>query len=1219
MKAGTRLLASLSLCAVATMMAAMLTTQSSQAVGKATIQTDLADYPPKTQVNVTGSGWLQGEVVELTFTETATTPPGGYTDGPFVFYATADDLGNIANGDFYTDQHDIGVHFLLTAKGVVSGRWAQTTFTDGLADLFWIDGDATTPAGSTAHDWDQVYADYLVRLGQGSGTGLTSGTGSIQFTSDGVGSAQDDAFANSPKDVDDITTWKWSRHAVSSPKTDLAHGFAAAYQESGYPDYGGTHTVLFVGTDRYASGSNSAISMWFLQHPIGARTDGTFCTRTGPACKATDVLETHMVGDLLIQASLGSSPTVAAYQWVGGKNPLQPLTLDSSQYTQAINSAAITVPWPFIDSSGSSKPLAQEFFEVGLDLNRVFHAANADLPDFSSFIITTRTSNSQTATLSDFILGNISTVPNIGVDKVADAATVSAGGQVKYTVTVRNVGVGDVTGATLNDPLPPGAGNDLDWTLAGDSSVFQISGSAGNQTLSFVSPQTLPNNSAPLIAHVVATSTSHDLGKLTNHARVDAAGESTDFQDNNDATADLVIVPKAVDDTYTTALNTAKVVSAAEGVLSNDGTPLTSISSILVTGPAHGTLTLAPGGSFTYTPANGWFGSDSFTYKDKDTFGNFSNIATVTINIGNNTPVAANDAYSVDEDATLTVPVVSGVLNNDTDGDNNVLAVATPAPVSGPSHGTLTLNSNGSFTYNPYANYNGSDSFTYKATDGAADSNTATVSLTVNPVNDAPQAVNDSASTSEDTAVAIAVLTNDTDVDQNTLSVKATSISAPAHGTATLITTGPDAGKILYTPEANYHGTDSFTYQATDGTADSNVATVTVTVSSVNDAPVAVNDSASTTEDTAVRVAVIPNDTDLDGDALAVKAGSISAPAHGTATLITSGPDAGKILYTPDANYNGPDSFTYRATDGTANSNIATVSITVNPANDAPSVSVDVVNGATSLAVNEGNTSVNTGTFADIDSSSVSITATVNGQPYGTIAQSSGPAGAWTWTYPTTDELGPVTVTITATDGEGASTSTTFSFTVLNVAPAIVMSNGTIVLTAGDSFTRPGSFLDPGDDTWSGTVNYGDGKGVQPLTLSGKTFSLASDAYAPGDHVVTVSVDDGDGGIDTMSFHVLVGALPAIAAVEALTAVSSSVSHDFTVTATSNAVHSYSIKWGDGTAAETGSTSLTDGSGSGTFTGSHPYAHKGTYNVFVTVTDSQTGISGTVTFTVTVN
>ena len=94
------------------------------------------------------------------------------------------------------------------------------------------------------------------------------------------------------------------------------------------------------------------------------------------------------------------------------------------------------------------------------------------------------------------------------------------------------------------------------------------------------------------------------------------------------------------------AVNTALVVGAAEGVLSNDGTPLTGITAVLVSGsgPTHGTLTVTLGatGSFTYKPNTGYLGSDSFKYKDQDAFGNFSNEATVTINIGNNAPAASN-------------------------------------------------------------------------------------------------------------------------------------------------------------------------------------------------------------------------------------------------------------------------------------------------------------------------------------------------------------------------------------------------------------------------------------------------------------------------------------------------------------------------------------------------------------------------------------------------
>jgi len=350
MKAGTRVLVSLSLCVVMATMIASLTTHAASKA--ATVVTDLSDYPPGTQVNVSGGGWLPGEVVQLTFAETSTTPPGGYTDGPFVFYATADLLGDIANGEFSTDQHDVGVKFLLTATGTISSRTAQTIFTDSVSGIFQIDGNVTGGL-ETYHDWDQVYADFTSRTSQQPSH--LAGTGAIQFTTDPVSPDLDTAFANSPKDTQDITAWKWGMKAVSSPKTDLEHGFAAVYK-----DISNDHTLLYVGTDRFASGSNSAISIWFLQHPIGQcpTAGASYCTNLNSGTfvnKSTGSAETHEVGDLLIQASLGSTTSVDIYKWAGGSNPLQPITTltAGTQYTQAINTVTIPVPWSFKDASGS--------------------------------------------------------------------------------------------------------------------------------------------------------------------------------------------------------------------------------------------------------------------------------------------------------------------------------------------------------------------------------------------------------------------------------------------------------------------------------------------------------------------------------------------------------------------------------------------------------------------------------------------------------------------------------------------------------------------------------------------------------------------------------------------------------------------------------------------------------------------------------------------------
>src|SRR5262249_49681204 len=159
--------------------------------------------------------------------------------------------------------------------------------------------------------------------------------------------------------------------------------------------------------------------------------------------------------------------------------------------------------------------------------------------------------------------------------------------------------------------------------------------------------------------------------------------------------------------------------------------------------------------------------------------------------------------------------------------------------------------------------------------------------------------------------------------------------------------------------DANYNGPDSFTYKANDGGLDSNVATVSLTVNNVDDAPVAGNDSYTLAEDGVLVVAangVLANDSDAEGDALG--AILVSGPVHGTLT-----PHAdGSFAYTPNANYNGSDSFTYKANDGSLDSNVATVTLTITPVNDAP-----VVDAGPDQTVNEGSTVAFSSTASDVD------------------------------------------------------------------------------------------------------------------------------------------------------------------------------------------------------------------------------------------------------------
>ena len=386
--------------------------------------------------------------------------------------------------------------------------------------------------------------------------------------------------------------------------------------------------------------------------------------------------------------------------------------------------------------------------------------------------------------------------------------------------------------------------------------------------------------------------------------------------------------PVARDDEYAINEDGAITVAVPEaGVLGNDSDPDgDSLAAALVSAPAHGTLNLHADGTFTYSPEANFSGIDTFTYRASDGAVT-SNVATVSITVRpvNDPPRASNDEYATDEDVPLAVPA-AGVLGNDTDPDGDPLT--TYPLVSGPAHGRLHLNADGSFTYTPDPDFSGTDSFTYLASDGDMFSNGATVTITVRPVNDPPRARDDSFETNEDVPLEVGVpgvLDNDADVDPDALS--AVLVSDPAHGTLNL----EADGSFSYTPAENYSGEDSFTYEAGDGSAVSDVATVSIAVRPVNDPPVPRDDAYETDEDTLLDVpapGVVGNDTDQDGDPVTVA--GITPPAHGQLSIDADG----AFRYRPDPDFAGPDSFRYQLTGALHLS--AKVSIAVRPVNDAP-------------------------------------------------------------------------------------------------------------------------------------------------------------------------------------------------------------------------------------------------------------------------------------------
>ncbi len=483
--------------------------------------------------------------------------------------------------------------------------------------------------------------------------------------------------------------------------------------------------------------------------------------------------------------------------------------------------------------------------------------------------------------------------------------------------------------------------------------------------------------------------------------------------------------PAAAADAYAVPEGGALSVGAAQGVLVNDAGYDTPPGAVLVSGPARAaSFSLHPDGSFSYVHDGSETTTDAFVYRVSSGSATAQATVTVTVTPVNDPPVAATNSYSVNEDTLLSVPA-PGVLGNDSDPEGGPL---TAVLVTGPANGALTLNADGSFSYKGKLNFFGTDSFTYQARDAAgALGGAATVAIAVNPVNnDPPVSVADSYSTPQSTPLTVAapgVLANDYDPDGQPLTAQLR--GTPANGTVSLKATGG----FTFTPTPGFVGTASFQYRAQSPANTSNrsgnTVTVTITVTgTANTPPLAANDSFTTAEDTPLSVSapgVLANDSDPEG--APITAVLVAGPASGTVTLSANG----SFTYTPAANFSGSVSFTYRASDGSVTSNVATVTIGVTPVNDAPVATADTysvaVGGTLSLAA--------PGVLAnDADPDGGPLTAAlIAGTTKGSLTLNAD--GSFTYvqsaavTAPTTDSF-----TYQATDGALTSPAVTVTITI---------------------------------------------------------------------------------------------------------------------------------------------------------------------------------------------
>ena len=377
--------------------------------------------------------------------------------------------------------------------------------------------------------------------------------------------------------------------------------------------------------------------------------------------------------------------------------------------------------------------------------------------------------------------------------------------------------------------------------------------------------------------------------------------------------------------------------------------------------PAAGTVTVPGLGSIsateiTYQPALNFNGTATVTYTIRDdnssTSGSDTATLTITVTPVDDTPTAVNDSYTTNEDTTL---VISDLTGNDTgiDGAVRVVGVTTTG-----TNGAVTINSDTQVTYVPNANFNGTDSFVYTVRDDAdatSSTATATVTITVVPVDDAPVASNDNYTTDEDVTLTITDATNnDTGID-GTVRLTAASVAASQGAVSVDSTT-----QLTYTPATNFNGTATITYTIRDDAVAGSLTangTITVTVNAIDDAPTAVNDNATTDEDTPLTItnalsndhdgqggSGLPFGTGADGPIRIVNA-VVGAAAQGTVTFSDT-----MITYTPARNYNGTASITYTIRDDTNDTpppgsatDDAVITVTVNAVNDIPDAITDRV------------------------------------------------------------------------------------------------------------------------------------------------------------------------------------------------------------------------------------------------------------------------------------
>ncbi len=575
----------------------------------------------------------------------------------------------------------------------------------------------------------------------------------------------------------------------------------------------------------------------------------------------------------------------------------------------------------------------------------------------------------------------------------------------------------------------------------------------------------------------------------------------------------------AVDDINDTYVD----VPVSGNVLTNDDDAegdIQTVTSPTVTTAQGVTVTIAPDGSYTYTPLPGFVGEDSFEYTVCDDGSpQACDTATVYIEVqpiptsGNEPPVANADTNTTEANT----PVSGTVTSNDYDPDGDDFSVTSNTD---PTNGTVVVNPDGTYTYTPNLDFTGEDTFTYTICEDANPTvcDTATVTIQVVPDNGNIVVANDDSYNGfGGMNITGNILDNDSDPEGDTFTV--TSNTNPDNGTLTVMPNGD----IVYIPNSGYTGPDSFTYTITDANGATDMATVYITVTANNgNTTTAVDDINDTYVDVPVSGNVLTNDDDAEGDIQTVTSPTVTTAQGVTVTIA---PD-GSYTYTPLPGFVGEDSFEYTVCDdGSPQAcDTATVYIEVQPiptsGNEPP-----VANADTNTT--EANTPVSgTVTSNDYDPDGDAFSVTSNTDPTnGTVVVN--PDGTYTYT-PNLDFTGEDTFTYTICEDADPTVCDTATVTI-----QVVPDNGNIVVANDDSYNGfggtdiTGNILDndsdPEGDTFTVTSNTDPGNGTVTVAPNGDIVYTPNSGYT-GPDSFTYTITDANGATDMATVYITVTA-----------------------------------------------------------------------------------------------